>query len=187
MNSSDIAKAYGLLMCDERNPKTYCNWDGKQFNTKGVSEEGKLHELGHWTISKTKHLPDFGLGPGPDTNFDAYEKAKKRLGIDDEEDAPFYSYDKEETMACTMEFIYAAIGGHNMMKYMEDRYFISRDGSWDDTTGSTYAAFIEDMKEFQKRGLISKSWVPKLLRPFLNKTHLKRLRDFKKMVKEIPG
>lgn len=187
MKSADIAIAYGVTMCDERSPREHCNWDGTQFNTKGMKEEGKLHELGHWAISERRHLPDFGLGPGPDTNYEAYDRAKKKLNISDEEDAPFYSYDKEETLACTMEFIHAAVGGHNMLRYMQDRYFVSLDGHWDSSTGSTYDAFIKDMRLLQDKKIINKNWVPLLLRKSLNKTHLKLLQSFKRMVKNIPG
>jgi hypothetical protein len=185
MNSKDIAKALEVTMRDDLAPAEHCNWDGKKFNTKGVREDGKLHELGHWAISDRKHLPDFGLGPGPDTRFEAYKKAYSKLSS--EEDKDHRSSSREETLACVMEFLYAAIGGHNMLKYMEDRFFLERNGRWDRGTGSSYNSFIKEIQWLQNKNLISKSWVPVQLRKVLKKNHLQLLRAFKKMVKEIPG
>jgi hypothetical protein len=185
MNSSDIARGYGVIMDDERSPKEHCNWDGNQFNTQGMKEEGKLHELGHWAISEDRHLPDFGLGPGPDTNSEAYNKAKKRLGIDDEDEVAFQFYDKEETRACVMEFIHGALCGHNMARYMEDRFFTTRGGRWDDSTGSCYSSFMDDIGWLQSKKIINDDWVPLLLEPTLGEEELKRIKDFKEMVERI--
>lgn len=185
MNSADIAKAYGVTMDDARAPSEHCNWDGKQFNTKGVREDGKLHELSHWLISDRTDLPEFGLGPGPDSNYKAYNEAKARLEVDSEAEAAYYSYDKEETRACVMEFIHGAVCGHDMRRYMEDRFFLKIRGSWDDSTGSSYSVFMDDIAWLQRKNIISDDWVPLLLEPVLGKEELKRIKDFKEMVERI--
>lgn len=185
MNSGDIAKAYGVIMDDERSPSEHCNWDGKQFNTKGMKEEGKLHELSHWLISDRTELPEFGLGPGPDSNFTAYNAAKVRLDVDHEAEASYHSYDKEETRACVMEFIHGAVCGSNMRRYMEDRFFLKMNGQWDSSTGASYSTFMDDIIWLQGKKIISDDWVPLLLEPALGEDELKRIKDFKEMVESI--
>lgn len=185
MNSADIAKAYGVIMDDERAPNEHCNWDGEKFNTKSVREDGRLHELSHWLISDKRHLPEFGLGPGPDSNFKAYNAAKDRLGVDHEAEAPYYSYDEEETRACVMEFIHGAVCGHHMRKYMEDRFFLKIWGGWDDSTGSSYSVFMNDIGWLQQKKIISDDWVPLLLKPFLGEEELTLIKNFKEMVERI--
>jgi hypothetical protein len=63
----DIARAHGLAVHPAGTQCAY-NWDGAALD--GATEAYViLHEVAHYRLAPPKHraLPDFGLGPGPDT------------------------------------------------------------------------------------------------------------------------
>lgn len=62
-----IAEAYGIATLDEE-PARFLSWDGRVLRTR--SEPWVLaHEVAHWLLCPPglRHLPDFGLGAGPES------------------------------------------------------------------------------------------------------------------------
>lgn len=63
----ELAQAYGIATLDEE-PARYLSWDGQHLRTR--SEPWVLaHEIAHWLLCPPalRHLPDFGLGAGPES------------------------------------------------------------------------------------------------------------------------
>ena len=63
----DLVMSFGVPVIHEK-PSTAFSWDGHAIRTQ--SEASVLvHELAHWQIAPPdrRHLPDFGLGAGPET------------------------------------------------------------------------------------------------------------------------
>lgn len=64
-----LAQAYGIPTLDEE-PAQAFSWDGVVLRTR--SEPWVLlHEIGHWLLCPParRHLPDFGVGAGPESGF----------------------------------------------------------------------------------------------------------------------
>lgn len=182
MKPLEIFDAYGVSYASDRSPKEYCNWDGQQFNIAGVRADGLLHEISHWVISDKKNLPDFGIGPGPDTTSAAYRAAYSKKNME-----PKYNNgDLDETRACVLEFIFGVICGFSALRYMQDRFFV-KSGSmvWDMGTGSAEQSFMEDIDWLKDKKIIDKNWVPYQLKKLLSKEHLKRIKEFRSLVKTI--
>lgn len=62
-----LARRFGIATLDEEPARAF-SWDGKVVRT--LSEPSVLlHEIAHWQICPParRHLPDFGLGAGPET------------------------------------------------------------------------------------------------------------------------
>lgn len=187
LTSDIIAKTYGIPLRKNVDPKTNLNWDGKHINAKGMSEDGILHEIGHWIVAEPlrRKYPDYLLGPGPNESGTLYSTTVKALT-----DLPQIrgkQYGREETEACIMEFIFGALMGMNTRKYMEDRFFITNMGRWENNTGSDAQDFMEQIESFQKRKILNKAWVPVQLKKIVEKDNLKMLGDYRRFVPTIPG
>jgi hypothetical protein len=63
----DVARAYGMAVHPEGIACAF-NWDGAALNG-GTEAYVILHEVAHYRLAppERRALPDFGLGPGPDT------------------------------------------------------------------------------------------------------------------------
>ena len=50
-------------------------WDGHSFNSE-LSDRHLFHDVAHWLVAAPERriLPDFGLGPGPETDLDLPQK-----------------------------------------------------------------------------------------------------------------
>jgi hypothetical protein len=74
-----LARGLGIPTLDEAPAAAY-SWDGKVLRTE--SEPWViLHEVAHWLLCPPtrRHLPDFGLGAGPETGFQAEADAACRV------------------------------------------------------------------------------------------------------------
>lgn len=62
-----LAHAFGIATLDEE-PAQAFSWDGKVVRSRSETSV-LLHEIAHWQICppERRHLPDFGLGAGPET------------------------------------------------------------------------------------------------------------------------
>jgi hypothetical protein len=86
LEALDFARAHGL----PAHPGTECafNWDGAALDG-GVEAYVILHEVAHFLLAppERRALPDFGLGPGPDTrDRDGAERAATVAALDREAD-----------------------------------------------------------------------------------------------------
>jgi hypothetical protein len=87
LRALDLARARGLAVHPERTECAY-NWDGAALDG-GVEAYVILHEVAHFLLAppERRALPDFGLGPGPDTrDRDGAERVATVAALDREAD-----------------------------------------------------------------------------------------------------
>lgn len=190
LSHKEVAEVLGVSINYDGDPHANCGWDGKSINAKGQSEDTLLHELSHWILcpADRRHVPDFGLGAGPSTNWRAYEDALKKIGKTSRDFDHIKDVD-EEILTCTLEFCFGALTGQDMIWLMKDRNFIT-----DFTRHSRHPEkyhwesdnLMIHIKTLQSRGIIDRYWVPKVIKHLVTKDHRKSLTKFRQLVKTIP-
>ena len=87
LTALDFARAHGIAVHPEGTACAY-NWDGTALDG-SVEAYVILHEIAHFLLAppERRALPDFGLGPGPDTrDRDGAERVATVALLDREED-----------------------------------------------------------------------------------------------------
>ena len=185
-----LASILGVTINYDGDPGTLCNWDGKQVNAKGQTEDILYHELCHWMVAEPERrsVPDYGLGAGPSTSWKAYQTALAQMGKTPGDFHHVRDVD-EEILVCTLEFCFEAIDGHDMTALMVDRNFLTE---WS-RTGKHPGKYVWEsddlrihIKALQERGLIDHHWIPKVIKHLVTKDHRAHLTAFRKLVRLVP-
>jgi hypothetical protein len=181
MKHQDIAKQYGIAIDYEGDPKKLCNWDGTKINAKGITEDGMIHEISHWILAPEtrRSIPDYGLGAGPSSTYDAYNSALKKMGKEPK-DFTYVSDVEEEILTCVLEFCFEGLMGMDMIYLMRDRNFLEYNRlKWEDNDVEVR------IKELQSRGVIDRFWVPKGIKKIVTQEHRDSLTKFRQLVRSI--
>jgi len=87
LGALDFARAHGIAVHPQGTACAY-NWDGAALDS-ATEAYVILHEVAHYLLAppERRALPDFGLGPGPDTrDRDGAERAATLAALDREAD-----------------------------------------------------------------------------------------------------
>jgi hypothetical protein len=145
-----IAQRFGMGSCPGR-PEDGFHWDGVALRE--LSESYVLvHEVAHFQIapSPRRRLPEFGLGPGPDTGRRREAEAAQRVfGIDRE---------REEAEASLLGILWEAALGHNALASFLDQNWLE---GWQ--RGAAAAHFDAVLGRLRRAGLVRRSGAPTLL------------------------
>jgi len=145
-----LARAFGIATLDEA-PAAAFSWDGARLRTRSEASV-ILHEIAHWQICPPdrRHLPDFGLGAGPETGDKA---AADRAAV-----ADFDTRQREETQASMLGILWeAALDQPAFLAFQEQNWL----EGWD--RPATAAAIAATVDALHARGLIDATGAP--LRP----------------------
>jgi hypothetical protein len=181
MNHKDIAKQYGIAIDYDGDPKKLCNWDGFKINAKDITEDGMIHEIAHWILApeERRAIPDYGLGAGPSSSWDAYNGALKKMGKEPRDFNHIKDVD-EEILTCVLEFCFEGLIGMDMIHLMRDRNFLEFSTlKWESDDVMIH------IKELQRRGVIDRFWVPKEIKKIITKEHRANLTKFRQLVRSI--
>ena len=95
-----LAAAFGIATQDEEPARAF-SWDGGVIRSRSEPSV-LLHEIAHWSICppERRHLPDFGLGAGPESGRVDEANAARVAGQDIQE--------REEAMASLLGILWEA-------------------------------------------------------------------------------
>lgn len=98
-----LAQAFGIGTLDEE-PMRAFSWDGRVIRSRSEPSV-LLHEIAHWQIcpASRRHLPDFGLGAGPETG--------RKSEADDARATDQTMQEREEAMASLLGILWEAEDG----------------------------------------------------------------------------
>lgn len=180
MNTKQIAKIYKIPIKYNVNPEKNCNWDGKYINAKGLSEQDIMHELCHNIVAKRKNIPEYGLGRGPNSTFDAYWNKLEKLNLKIKMDSSFI----EEDRACILEFIFAAIYNDDYKNLMYGRQYIDINLDGICRLLLNKKEFMNHIRALKRKNIINKYWIPSKLKQTNKKLSLiKQFRSFIRSMK----
>ncbi|HZH27500.1 MAG TPA: hypothetical protein VEY95_10000 [Azospirillaceae bacterium] len=136
-----LAQALGIGTLDEE-PAQGFSWDGQVVRTRSEAWV-LLHEIAHWQLCPPgrRHLPDFGLGAGPET------------GLRSEADAAcctdFHEREREEQLSSLLGILWEAELGQPAILAFQEQNWLE---SWD---RPACAAFFQGaVAELLERGRI---------------------------------
>ena len=143
----DLVKSFGIPAIDEE-PVSAFSWDGTAIRTRSEASV-LIHEVAHWQIAPPdrRHLPDFGLGAGPETGFvDVADAARCVTDAVKEH---------EELMASLLGILWeAALGQPAIHAFIEQNWL----ESWErPAAGEQFRRTIDDL---MARGLIGEDGWP---------------------------
>ena len=116
LTALDFARAHGMAVYPEGSACAY-NWDGVALD--GASEAYViLHEVAHFLLapSERRTLPDFGLGPGPDTRDRAGAEQVAALALLDREE--------DEAAASLLGILWEAVLGQPALASFLDQNWL---------------------------------------------------------------
>lgn len=95
-----LAQIFGIGTLDEEPARAF-SWDGDVVRTRSEPSV-LLHEIAHWRICpvERRHLPDFGLGAGPETG--------RKTEADAARVASLAAQEREEAMASLLGILWEA-------------------------------------------------------------------------------
>jgi hypothetical protein len=98
-----LAQAFGIATLDEEPARAF-SWDGQVVRTRSEPSV-LLHEIAHWQIcpADRRHLPDFGLGAGPETG--------RKVEADTARVTDQVTQEREEAMASLLGILWEAAFG----------------------------------------------------------------------------
>ena len=143
----DLAQSFGIPAIDAE-PVAAFSWDGTAIRTQSEASV-LIHEVAHWQIAPPdrRHLPDFGLGAGPETGFvDVADAARCVTDAVKEH---------EELMASLLGILWeAALGQPAIHAFIEQNWL----ESWErPAAGEQFRRTIDDL---MARGLIGEDGWP---------------------------
>ena len=195
MNITDVINHLGIIVDYESDPKTNCGWNGMKFSAKNIETDNLFHEIGHWIASSKERrlLPEFGLGPGPNTTDETYNKiyedSVKTFGLQSSEDnkLPIKMGEEEEVNACIIEFCLEAMCNSNidLHQIMIDRNFLQyKSHDWWYSYWE-YDDFFVHIKQLKNDKVINKFWVPNCISKIVTSIELEKLNKFRKNLKMV--
>ena len=143
----DLVMSFGVPVIHEK-PSTAFSWDGHAIRTQ--SEASVLvHELAHWQIAPPdrRHLPDFGLGAGPETGCVADADAARCANDTVKE--------HEELMASLLGILWEAVLGQPAIHAFVEQNWLE---AWErPAAGEQFRRTVDDLVS---RGLIGVDGMP---------------------------
>lgn len=143
----DLVVSFGVPIIDEE-PAAAFSWDGGAIRTR-TEASVLIHELAHWQIAPParRHLPDFGLGAGPETGRVA-EADAARCATDAVKE-------HEELLASLLGILWeAALGQPAIHAFIEQNWL----EAWErPAAGDQFRRTVDDLVS---RGLIGADGVP---------------------------
>ena len=112
----DVAQRHGVRLYPTGSPCAY-NWDGIALD--GDTEAYViLHEVAHYALAppERRKLPDFGLGPGPDT--------RDRAGAEQAATLPVLEREADEAMASLLGILWEATLGQPALASFLDQNWL---------------------------------------------------------------
>jgi hypothetical protein len=136
-----VARACGMAIHPKGTPARF-NWDGAALD--GDTEAYViLHEAAHFLLAPParRGLPDFGLGPGPDTTERAAAEAAAVLPLPERE--------ADEALASLLGILWeAALGQPALASFLDQNWL-------EGLERSAAAHFTAVLRELRRRGLVA--------------------------------
>ena len=135
----DFARGLGIEVHPEGMACRF-NWDGAALDG-SVEAYVILHEAAHFALAPParRRLPDFGLGPGPDT--------RERAAADLAASLPYLARDEDEARASLLGIMWeAALGQPALASFLDQNWLEGLDRS-------AAAHFNRVIEELRRRGL----------------------------------
>tara|TARA_Y100001970_G_scaffold248983_2_gene319089 strand:- start:21554 stop:22318 length:765 start_codon:yes stop_codon:yes gene_type:complete len=145
-----LVRYVGMPEIDEPPLKAF-SWDGTAVRT-GSAASVLIHEVAHWLVASPERraLPDFGLGPGPETGRTELAEAARCVGDDKREE--------EELLASLLGILLeASLGQPAISAFIEQNWL----EAWDRPAAANQ--FLITVEKLLTRGLIDASGLPVLL------------------------
>lgn len=136
-----LAHAFGIDTVDEEPSRSFM-WDGHAIRTR-IEATVIVHEVAHWLLCapERRHLPDFGLGAGPETS--RRDEANAAFCLTEEE------RETEEVLTSLLGILWEAeLGQPAILAALEQNWL---EGAHRD---STVAFFIEMLDRLAAMGLV---------------------------------
>lgn len=113
-----LAHGFGIATLDEE-PACAFSWDGRVVRTQSEPSV-LLHEIAHWQIcpAERRHLPDFGLGAGPETG--------RKTEADAARTTTQKTQEREEAMASLLGILWEAQLGLPAMAAFAEQNWLER-------------------------------------------------------------
>ena len=140
----------GLPSIDEA-PSSAFSWDGTAVRTDSEASV-LIHEVAHWLIASParRTLPDFGLGPGPETGSTDLAEAARCVGNVKKEE--------EELLASLLGILFEAVLGQPAINAFIEQNWLE---AWDRPEAANQ--FRITVERLLARGLIDDLGIPALL------------------------
>ncbi len=136
-----LAQAFGIATLDEE-PQRAFSWDGKVIRWR-TEASVTVHEVAHWLLCppERRHLPDFGLGAGPETGL--REIADAALAVSSSE------REHEEVLTSLLGILWEAeLGLPAILAFLEQNWLEGPERS------STRNFFVSHLEELYQRALV---------------------------------
>ncbi len=136
-----LARAFGIGTLDEE-PQRAFSWDGKVIRWR-TEASVTVHEVAHWLLCapERRHLPDFGLGAGPETGLREIADAALAVGPEERE--------HEEVLTSLLGILWEAeLGQPAILAFLEQNWLEGPERP------STVTFFVDRLEELRRRGLV---------------------------------